>query len=338
MKVALVAHNYSSFSLSSSYKRSLDFLKIESKAFFVSEYLSKYLKFGRIGRTLYNHIKIDTWERQANRDLAIDLNRFKPDIIIIMGKTQILPGTISFLKSIYKIKVVMIWMDTLCNLNEDTLRLAQLTDCCASYSFSAEPVFKKLGFRDTMWLPLAGDKKLHGIFTLPKEYKYDITFIGGWRPEREAALLSIINNFPNLKINILGYYWDKSENYKVLKPFVINQIITGKAYAEFLNLSRINLNIIDDTNYPSANMRFFEIPIANGLQLSSYCPEQKEIFRDGKEILYFKNEKEMIEKIEWVIDNENLASSIRRNSHKLAIESQTYDHRLKELIKYIHEN
>jgi spore maturation protein CgeB len=95
--------------------------------------------------------------------------------------------------------------------------------------------------------------------------------------------------------------------------------------------SRIALNPIDDTNYPAANMRFFEIPAAGGLQLSSTCPEMREDFRDGEHLLYYDNDEELAARIDWILARPAEVAAIRREGHRRAIEGHTYVQRVNTL-------
>lgn len=333
--IVVISQSSSQYSLTSSYVRALKQLGYDVTHLTLSHYLSKRIKLGWIGKKIYQFIKVRTWERQANRDLAVKLKELSPDILIITGKSQVLPGTIAFLKSFLPVRVICIWMDTLCNLDNETVSLAPLTDLLATYSSSSISVFEKLGFTNTKWIALGGDHEIHLIEDTPQKHKYDVSFIGGWRPEREKVILTIIRNFPELNIRIFGYYWDRAKEAQILKPYIENKTVTGEEYAALINGSRINLNVIDDTNYPSANMRFFEIPMANGLQLCSACPEQEEIFKDGRDIFYFKNEEQLIAKIRTILDSPRLASEVRKNGNSKVLGGETYIHRSQKLLGYI---
>ena len=48
--------------------------------------------------------------------------------------------------------------------------------------------------------------------------------------------------------------------------------LRGADFAKAVSCSKLSLNIIDPTNYPAANMRFFEITTAGGLQVTYRLP------------------------------------------------------------------
>lgn len=63
------------------------------------------------------------------------------------------------------------------------------------------------------------------------------------------------------------------------------------------------------------HLRTFEIPMCGGLQITHQTPEIKQYFEDGKEIILYDSEEEMISKIKFYLDEKN---SGLRKSMKLA--------------------
>ncbi len=88
--------------------------------------------------------------------------------------------------------------------------------------------------------------------------------------------------------------------------------IVGKEMASLFQRTRVNINVIDDTNFPSANMRFFEIPTAGGVQVSSPCPDMEEEFLDGRHLMYYNSMEQLAEKVELLLNDPVLCDSMRR--------------------------
>jgi spore maturation protein CgeB len=78
-------------------------------------------------------------------------------------------------------------------------------------------------------------------------------------------------------------------------------------------------------------MRFFEIPAAGGLQLSSSCPEMEHIFKNKKHILYFSDAKELIAQIDFVMTNPGDSRYIRQQSHQFVKEHHNYRSRVTKI-------
>lgn len=334
MKVLIVTDT-NEYAIGHSFARALEQDNHEAVMFDLFKAIDKHIRLGKVGKTIHTFWPVETWIRKGNRELAIFAQKIRPDHIIVSGNAPILYGTIGFWKSIFpEIKITLFWPDMLTNLQTLQINSALLYDQIASYSKATLPIFQSLGFKKTIWMPFAGDTKLLGTptRTFNENFKYDISFIGGWRPERERALMEIIKSFPNLKISIRGHYWARDAKSKDINKIISSEPLYGLAYGDFIRSSRINLNVIDDTNYPAANMRFFELPAAGGLQLCSYCPEQADIFLEGEHIFYFKNETELCTQIENIIKNQDYAERVRHNGYNHIISGHTYASRLHSIL------
>ena len=82
-------------------------------------------------------------------------------------------------------------------------------------------------------------------------------------------------------------------------------------------------------------MRFFEVPVAGGLQLSSSCPEQEPVFIQRKHIVYFHNEDEIVDQVRWILANGNASADIRAASKELVNNSQCYQHRFQYILNQL---
>ncbi len=74
--------------------------------------------------------------------------------------------------------------------------------------------------------------------------------------------------------------------------------MVGEEMATFFQRTRVNINVIDDTNFPSANMRFFEIPTAGGVQVCTSCPDMEGEFLDGRHLMYYNSLEQLADKVE----------------------------------------
>ena len=222
------------------------------------------------------------------------------------------------------------------NLDTNNLNNARLFDLSASYSNTSLAAFSTLGFANPYWVPLAGDTFLHwNEVRESDDFLCDVSFVGGWRPERERVMKVINEQFSNLTIELHGNYWQRScKDKKLLKRWKSDGLY-AKDLSNYFNRSRININVIDDTNYPAANMRFFEIPTSGGLQLASSCPEFENEFIDYESILFFQNENEVVEKIKWVLENKERSQSIRKGAQQMIRTKHNYEERLKEILQLI---
>ncbi|MBL0134257.1 MAG: glycosyltransferase family 1 protein [Chitinophagaceae bacterium] len=296
--------------------------------------ISKYVKLGKFGKKLHTFLPVEAWGRKGNRELAVKFKNFRPELVLVVGNCPVNFGILAFMKSISPdSKIVLFWPDTLINLEQQQLNAASFIDVAAVYSKACEPLFSKMGYGKTAWVPFAGDLNfLKGKVAIGSSFLYDLSFIGGWRPERESYLSVIADNFPSLRIHVQGFYWKENcKDKRLLNSFSPTPLLAGD-FGDLIRQSAINLNVIDDTNYPGANMRFFEVPAAGGLQLCSSCPELESQFTDMEKIIFFNGPDEMVSKIKWIVEHPEQADVIRKAGHEYVKENHTYRNRINQLI------
>ncbi|MCW5921746.1 MAG: glycosyltransferase [Saprospiraceae bacterium] len=330
-KVVFAGSSINDYCLEASYRRAFQRLGFEVHWFDTVATQQKYVRLGKVGQYINSFIGINAWIKKMQREFVVQVKSIDPDLVIVFCNAPIHVNALAFLKSIIKGKIILLWPDTLFNISAHVATAAPLYDGLASYSRDAIPVFKQMGFSNVHWVPLAADEALHGGFDLPQHFEHDVIFIGNPRPERIKALESISKNFPTLKLGIYGAEWAKS-NSNELKPHIVSRHLFGNEFARLMNQSRIAMNIIDDTNYPAANMRFFEACVAKSLQLSSKCPEWEDEYIDSKHLLYFNNEEDLCTKIESALSNEKRCLAIRKSGYQITVDKNTYLHRAQSII------
>ena len=77
--------------------------------------------------------------------------------------------------------------------------------------------------------------------------------------------------------------------------------------------------------------RTFEIPAMKGILLSERTQEQKKIYIENKEALYFSSKEEFVKKIFWVKENPLRAKSIVDNAYTKTINFHSIYHRINDL-------
>jgi spore maturation protein CgeB len=207
----------------------------------------------------------------------------------------------------------------------------------ASYSRNTLNVFEQMGARSAVWLPFAGDRLAHYSPAAQREsYEYDVSFIGSWRPEREETLKNIHVLFPHLRLRISGPYWNRC-SYTPLRKLADSRPLFGKAFSSAVQSSFLNLNVMDDLNYPGVNMRFFEIPMAGGLALCSAAPEMEKVFADREHLLYFSGKDRLAEQIEYAFTHRGEIEQIKLNGQALLMQEHLYIHRAFSLLDWLKE-
>jgi Glycosyl transferases group 1 len=330
MKIYIVGSNAPA-SLEQSYFAALHALGHEVVIYPIEAEFQMYIRFGRVGRVVSQFVAIDAWRQKLNRHLALSIQSANPDVVLVFGNARILFSTLAFVKSVLNCPFLLVWPDPLTSLQTHVCDAAALYDGVATYCQASVPIFTRLGFRNAQWIPLAADPTLHAPRSTTGQFAYDITFLGAWRPEREQALTSLIRHFPTQRIGIWGGEWTRKAS-RSLRPYTHTEPLVGQDYATMLGQSRINLNVIDHTCYPAANMRFFEILVAGGLQLASDCPEMASVFRANEHVLYFQDQASLCATVEYALANPDKMTTVREAGTRLVNQRHTYSHRAAQIL------
>lgn len=322
--------------LECSYQRALEALGCEVHRFDIVAAIQRHVRLGPVGRLFNTFVPVEPWIRKASRDLALQAMQVRPDLILMFGHYPIRVSALSQLRASTDAALVHVWPDTMVNWPTDLTVCLPLYDLVATYSRATVSVFERLGARRAVWIPLAGDPALHPDIICSDEdrqrYGAQVVFIGGWRPEREAVL----SRLGAVDLKIWGPEWGRrcKGNPVILKAWQ-KRAIYGQEFARAVKCSQINLNIIDPTNYPAANMRFFEIPMAGGAQISSSCPEMVDTFRHGAHLFYYASGDELPELIASLLEDEERLRRVAAAAHTQVLAAHTYTDRARAILQHL---
>jgi spore maturation protein CgeB len=334
MKILFTQLNKDLTNLEHSYQRAAETLGHEVYSFHLEDFMFKSPFLKPLLFRMNGFFYLPSTIKKMNVSFTKYIHRHPVDVIFIFCNHPIESASVLYLKSL-GIKTVLVWPDPLVNFMQTLVPNIPLYDYIASYSEQSAKDFKLLGSQHSHWIPLAGDPFLHKMPPIETGFQYDISFIGNYRPEREEALAFIIENFKQQKIRILGNW--KSVKSKSLKKYVENKHVFGQEYAGIINRTKVNLNIIDDGNYPAANMRFFEIPMAGGFQISSGCPEMETMFKEHEHILYYKSLDQMASQIEFGLSKPEETLKMKQNAHDLILKDHLYTNRVQKILSELEQ-
>ncbi len=337
-KNILIVGDTGNHCLETSYYEAFHALGCEVTLFDIRKAVQKYARPGKWAYRIHQFFPVESWLRKANKELAEKVLSLKPDIIIAFTAAEVLPGTFAYIKTILPAAIVWYWADPLPNMNRYIHSSLALTDLLASYSSSSLKAFEMMGAKKTFWIPFAGDVKAHFEAAAAKEkYTYDISFVGSWRPEREAALRVLYESFDGLKLKITGPYWNRC-TFQPLQKIANTKPLYGKAFTEVVQNSLLSLNVMDSNNYPAVNMRFFEIFSSGGAQLCSSGPEMQQVFRDKEHLLYFAGNNELIAQMQYALANRDKIEAMKKNAQALLLSDHMYRQRAIALLAALENN
>lgn len=165
---------------------------------------------------------------------------------------------------------------------------------------------------DAQWVPLGCDPDVHKKLDIPKIY--DIGFVG-----RNASKFA------------------RGKQLEILKKKYPDSFIGGADFrkmSEIYSSSRIGFNssILNDIN-----MRVFEVMACGCFLLTNKIKGNgfDELFTDKKDLVVYKNNKEMLELAEYYLKNEAERQRIAYSGYQLMMKKHSYRHRVQAMFHYI---
>lgn len=201
-------------------------------------------------------------------------------------------------------------------------------------------------FKNSSYLPLAINPKKY--ITDFSAYKYSISFVG--RPLtdiRQEILCELVKAFKN-KLNIFSYEKHFLQSVEEIKQKKLLSEEDLEIYsncwrgfiekeedlAEIYNSSKINLNI-NLQGISSINYRVFEVLAAGGFLLTDEREDLKKYFELSKHLETYKNTYELIDKINFYLQNLNIAQKIAQLGKFETIENHTFSARARSILEKI---
>ncbi len=99
--------------------------------------------------------------------------------------------------------------------------------------------------------------------------------------------------------------------------------------------SRINLNISLRSIKSGIPLRAFDIMGSGGFLLSNYQEDFLEYFTPGVDFVYYENEKDLLQKIDYYLTHDTERLAIAKNGHDKVAAAHTYRDRVRKMLRTI---
>ena len=171
-------------------------------------------------------------------------------------------------------------------------------------------------------MPFAASVKHH--YYMPEiKRKYDVVVVAHVREDR----LQTINKLREMcNVGLYGGGWPDSLG-EVNGIEHVKAINKGKMYLSFARTM---------AGFENVKVGVFEAVACNQVVITSYMEELKDYFKIDEEIICYKCEEELYEKIKYYLLNEDKLEKIREKSYRNFLKNHTYEKRWNELLKEIY--
>jgi len=210
-------------------------------------------------------------------------------------------------------------------------------------TFGLSDMKEQLGITAADFIPHGFDPEIHrpvAIGEYPMEnFLCDVSFIGGWSVKKESILSAIRKALPHISIKIWGSRWENCK-VKELQSCIQGREITGDLYALGILSSKINLGLLHErvegaSSGDKITSRTFHIPGTGGFMLHERTNEIVQYFEEGKEVILFSDHQELIDKINYYLQQESERKAIAQQGHQRALKEHSLDHRAALLVSKV---
>jgi spore maturation protein CgeB len=141
----------------------------------------------------------------------------------------------------------------------------------------------------------------------------------------------------------LLFDYDYRRNLYTRFPHNMHFPISDQELITLYSRSQVSLGFLEvyDHHDPSRqvvkhlHLREFEAPMSGAFYITGYSEELAEMYEINKEVVTYKNQYELLDKVKYYLNHLSEAEKIRVAGHNRAVRTHTYHHRYKALFKQI---
>jgi spore maturation protein CgeB len=301
-KIIIIGSN-SQFGMERSYKLALENLNYDVEILDFNNIANSYIPV-KFLKKIGLYLDVIPAITRANHFISKKIFTERPYAIIVFTHVRLYPGAIEYFKDFCN-NVYFYWPDSIVNMSSSVFSNLKHYHQVYTHSKRNVEIFAQHEIK-SQWLPFAGDTILSKDFSPEKFHQnaeYDFSFIGAYRPERFEAINTLLRKFQNKKFLIVGLGWEKLAFYNKKNVEIIKKMVNLNEFLIYTAKSKIALNAIDHLNYPSSNLRFFEIALSSIPQISTYIPEFENHFPDKENVFYYRNLQELEDVASYILGN-----------------------------------
>jgi spore maturation protein CgeB len=167
--------------------------------------------------------------------------------------------------------------------------------------------------------------------------KFGITFVGGLSRVHKRGSELLNNVSEKLTIELFGYGKDTlSTSSSAYKHH--HGEVWGLDMYRILAQSRMTINRHGEiAGKFAANMRLYEATGMGTCLVTDWKENLPTLFEPEKEVVTYRNADELIEKVNYLLENDKEREKIAEAGQKRTLKEHTYQNRMKELLKILDE-
>jgi glycosyltransferase involved in cell wall biosynthesis len=262
------------------------------------------------------------------RIIKAQVEQIKPDVLYIQEGNILSDSFIAKLKPYVKLVVGQIASARRFNRTYHNYDLL-----ISSFPHFVE-YFKNKGL-NAVWQPLAFDERMLNIFSQNKS-TYPITFIGGFSPKTYKWSTPLFEDVAKqINIDVWGY-GIKSLSFNSMFRKYYHGEAWGLDLYRILSESLITLNRHGEVSQQYANnMRLYEATGMGTCLITDWKENLHTIFEPDEEVVTYRSADELIEKVNYLLENDGERMKIAEAGQNRTLKDHTYQIRVKELLEIL---
>jgi glycosyltransferase involved in cell wall biosynthesis len=188
---------------------------------------------------------------------------------------------------------------------------------------------------NAIWQPLAFDERILNIF-LDNKKTYPITFIGGFAPKTYKLSTPLFEDVAKqINIDVWGYGIQSLPSNSKLRKYYHGGA-WGLDLYRILSESLLTLNRHGEVSRHYANnMRLYEATGMGTCLITDWKENLHTLFEPEEEVVTYRSADELIEKVNYLLENDDERMKIAKSGQKRTLKEHTYQNRMKELLEIL---
>ena len=278
----------------------------------------------------------NTWLREPERlvepRLLAAVDRFAPEMILVILGNQLSPKTIDRIRARTSAPIVCWCQDQMTTLGRQYLLGAEYNAVFVKDRYMQDLFSRMIRSTRFYYLAEACNPRVHRSLELSEQdrarYGCDVMIAGSLYYYRQEILQALESEF---ELQVWGRKPDWL-SYR-LKTHHIHREVLEDEKVRAATAARVALNSLHFAEVDGLNCRAFELAGCGAFQLCTARPVLAQHFVPGVEIETFESVAELIEKIRYFLQHQDEAAAIARRGQLRAHKDHTYERRLDEIFR-----
>jgi spore maturation protein CgeB len=281
----------------------------------------------KVPDSIKNFLGLQGWSKNIFWE---QIRKIKPDVVYMHDLSILNEKDLNQLKKVTRLVVGQI----ACPLPINKKPLKKYDLIVSSFPHYVN-MFKKMGIQSE-YLRWCFEKSI-AKEVKPKNKIYDVVFVGGFSLHHRKGNKIFESLARKTKVDFWGYGVETLPLKSLIRANYHGEA-WGREMYEIFSKAKIVVNRhIGVAEGIANNMRMFEVTGMGSLLLTDDKPNMDEFFETEKEVVTYKNEKDLARKIKFYLKHEDKREKIAKAGQKKTLSKHTYKTRMKSLSKILNK-